>query len=93
MDHLLSFPEDHFKKNNQRPLTPLMIRTLLKACDKQSNNISFGPKDIKGSVMTLINRGLIASHSVIQQGRTQETWYVTPQAKNMLAAIGLKVLC
>jgi len=90
---LLSFPKDHFKKSQQRPLTPLMIRTLLVACDKQNKEISFGPQDIKGSVMTLISRGLIASHSVTRQGKTHETWYVTPQAISMLTAIGLKVLC
>ena len=93
MKILLSFPKGHFKKSQQRPLTPLMIRTLLVACEKQNKKILFGPQDIKGSAMTLINRGLIATHSVTCQGKTHETWYVTPQAISMLAAIGLKVLC
>ncbi|HUS01238.1 MAG TPA: hypothetical protein VMY77_05905, partial [Chitinophagaceae bacterium] len=68
MDQLLSFPKNHFKKSRQRPLTPLMIKTLLTACDKQSKGISFGPQDIKGSAMTLINRGLLASHVVTKKG-------------------------
>lgn len=90
---LLSFPKNHFKKSRQRPLTPLMIKTLLAACEKQNKSISFGPQDIKGSAMTLINRGLIASHIINRKGKSQETWYVTQQAINMLLEMGIKVSC
>lgn len=93
MNNLLSFPKDHFKKTTQRPLTSLMIQTLKVACDKQSKGIFFGPQDVKGSCITLINRGLIASHTVERRGKTRETWYVTPQAIAMLAEADIKHLC
>ncbi|MDB5223134.1 MAG: hypothetical protein JWN83_1801 [Chitinophagaceae bacterium] len=70
-----------------------MIRTLMVACDKQHKGILFGPQDVKGSVITLINRGLIANHTFNQKGKTHTTWYVTQQAINMLANVGVKVLC
>ena len=93
LNHLLSFPKDHFKKTTQRPLTSLMIQTLRHACDKQSKGISFGPQDIKGSCITLINRGLIASHTVERRGKTREAWYVTQQAIAMLADAEIKLSC
>lgn len=93
MNHLLSFPKDHFKKTSQRPLTSLMIQTLRYACDKQSKGIFFGPQDVKGSCITLINRGLIASHTVERRGKIREVWYVTPLAIAMLADAEIKLLC
>lgn len=91
MAKILSFPKGHFIKNRQRPLTPLMIDTLKIACYKQYRGVSFGPRDIKGSVITLINRGLIATHTVNQRGDYQLTWYVTQQAINMLEEVGVKI--
>lgn len=92
MNNLLSFPKDHFKKTTQRPLTLLMIQTLRVACDKQSKGVFFGPQDVKGSI-TLINRGLIASHTVVRRGKSREAWYVTPLAIAMLAEADIKILC
>jgi hypothetical protein len=88
---ILSFPKGYFKRNRQRPLTPLMIRTLKIACDKQCKGVLFGPQDIKGSVTTLINRGLIACHSTVDKNGYQFTWYVTQQAINMLEEVGVKI--
>jgi hypothetical protein len=68
-----------------------MIQTLQRACNKQYMGVSFGPRDIKGSVISLINRGLIASHVVHQKGDYLLTWYVTPQAISMLEEVGVKV--
>lgn len=93
MTHLLFFPKGHFKQDRQRPLTPLMIKTLVLACDKQHRGIPFGPQDIKGSIMTLINRGLVTNHQVIKKGKIHETWLVTQLAIDMLSAAGIKVLC
>jgi len=69
-----------------------MILTLKSACDKQSKGILFGPQDIKGSVTSLINRGLIARHIVVLKGKRQAGWYVTQQAVTMLAEVGIKTL-
>jgi len=88
---IVSFPKGHFIRNRQRPLTPLMIQTLKLACHKQYMGVTFGPADIKGSVITLINRGLIASYTVHQKGDYQLTWYVTQQAINMLEDVGVKI--
>lgn len=93
LNNLLSFPKDHFKKTTQRPLTFLMIQTLRTACDKQNKGIAFGPQDVKGSVIALINRGLIASHTVERRGKSKEAWYVTPQAIRMLADADVQLLC
>ena len=93
MNHLLSFPKDHFKKTVQRPLTALMIKTLKDACDKQNRGIFFGPQDVKGSCVTLINRGLIASHTVERRGKSRNAWYVTSLAIAMLADADIKLLC
>ena len=93
MNQLLSFPKDHFKKTTERPLTLLMIQTLKAACVKQSKGILFGPQDIKGSVIALITRGLIANHTVERHGKKRQAWYVTPQAIRMLADVDIKLLC
>lgn len=93
MTHIIFFPKGHFKKEKQRPLTALMIETLLIACRKQHKGIPFGPQDIKGSIIALINRGLVTNHTINIKGKLKETWYVTSQAINMLSAVGIKVLC
>ena len=93
MEHLLSFPKNYFNKTTQRPLTPAMIRTLKIACHKQKDGILFGPQDIKGSAVTLIRRGLIASHNIMYNGKQQHTWFVTERAVNMLSDIGIRILC
>ncbi|HUS02596.1 MAG TPA: hypothetical protein VMY77_12750 [Chitinophagaceae bacterium] len=93
MEHLLSFPKNYFQKNIQRPLSPAMIKTLMLACNKQKDGIFFGPQDIKGSAVTLIRRGLIASHTIERNGKTGLTWFVTERAINMLSDIGIKILC
>ena len=69
-----------------------MIKTLKDACDKQSRGIFFGPQDVKGSCVTLINRGLIASHTVERRGKSRNAWYVTSLAIAMLADADIKLL-
>ncbi len=93
MKRLLSFPKEHFVNNSQRPLTHLMIQTLKLACEKQHQGILFGPQDVKGSVIALINRGLIAGHIIEHKGKRYNSWYVTPLAMDMLENIGIKIIC
>ncbi|MEP6616415.1 MAG: hypothetical protein ABJA57_07540 [Ginsengibacter sp.] len=93
MGKLFSFPPDHFMLKKRRPLTTLMITTLKLACNKQHNNISFGPKDLKGAVMPLIQRGLISSHMIRIRGHLQLTWYVTRQGMDLLTTVNGKYRC
>ncbi len=88
---ILSFPDQYFIKDTQRPLTKLMIKTLQLACNMQKSNVLFGPKDIKGSVIPLIKRGLISSHLIQQNGKSQLTWFVTQQAIDMIKDIDPKI--
>ena len=74
-------------------LTPLMVDTLLQACDKQCRHIPFGPGDIKGSVIALINRGLIVQKKSTGLGPGESTWQVTKEAVQMLETIGILVKC
>ncbi len=87
MAHIFLFPDEYIIKDKQRPLTKLMIKTLKTAYNKQKSNVLFGPKDIKGSVIPLIKRGLIRSHTIEQKGKNQMTWYVTGQAIEMLSQL------
>ncbi len=93
MSDLISFPKEYFIKEHQRPLTKLMIEVLRLACNKQKNNILFGPTDIKGSLTPLIKRGLICRHTIKRHGKFQITWYVTIEAMNMLRDIDPKISC
>ncbi|MGH2565233.1 MAG: hypothetical protein ACRDE5_12010 [Ginsengibacter sp.] len=90
MAHIFLFPDEYIVKDKQRPLTKLMIKTLRFAYDKQKINVLFGPKDIKGSVISLIKRGLIRSHTIKQKGKNQLTWYLTREAIEMLKSIEQK---
>lgn len=56
---VLPFSTRDFKKAKHPPLTPEMIYALLLALQKQERKIPFGPDNVKGSINTLIERGLI----------------------------------
>lgn len=88
---IISFPHGHFERKKQLPLTPLMIVALLAACAKQRQGIPFGPCDIKGSLTSLIKRGLIISKEVVIHERPKSLWQVSPEAIAMLKAMGIKV--
>jgi len=90
---IVSINADHFTGiKRQRPLTPLMIAALLSACAKQKEGLSFGPSDIKGSLVSLINRGLVTRKEVtLRDGNV--SWEVTPEAIAMLKAIGIETAC
>jgi len=56
---IIHLPYGYFIKNKQLNLTPLMIDTLLAACEKQKEKVLYGPADIKRSFIALVKRELI----------------------------------
>lgn len=70
-----------------------MKKALELAYHKQQSGILFGPKDIKGSVTPLIQRGLITSRINKVNGEIQLTWYVTEQAIQLLEDSAQMVAC
>ncbi len=66
-----------------------MIDTLLAACKKQKQHVSFGPTDIKGSFEALVKRGLIIRTEVKGYEKKELQWQVTRQAILMLKFWGL----
>ena len=90
---IIHLPYGYFVRNKQVNLTPLMIDTLLAACEKQLANIPFGPADIKRSFMALVNRGLITREEVNLQENKELQWQVNKQAISMLKTLGVVVAC
>ena len=90
---IIRLPYGYFSKNKQQNLTPLMIDALLAACEKQTENIPFGPADIKGSFSALVNRGLIIRKEVSLHHHTKLLWQVTGEAISMLRILGIIVRC
>jgi hypothetical protein len=82
-------PYGYFIRNRQLNLTPLMIDTLLIACEKQKEKVPFGPTDIKRSFVVLVNRGLITREEVNKELQ----WQVTKLAISMLKNLGVIVGC
>ena len=66
-----------------------MIDTLLAACEKQKENVPFGPADIKRSFVALVSRGLITGEEVNKEPQ----WQVTKLAISMLKNLGVIVAC
>jgi hypothetical protein len=86
---IIHLPYGYFIRNKQLNLTPLMIDTLLAACEKQRENIPFGPADIKRSFVALVSRGLIKREEINKQSQ----WQVTKLAISMLKNLGIIVAC
>lgn len=93
MARLLSFPKEYFIREKNRSLTPSMKKALELAYHKQRAGVLFGPKDIKGSVTPLIQRGLITSSIKKVDGEIHLTWYVTEQAIKLLEDSAQMVAC
>ena len=66
---IIHLPYGYFIRNKQLNLTPLMIDTLLAACEKQKEKIPFGPADIKRSFVALVSRGLITKEEVNKESQ------------------------
>ncbi len=86
---VIRLPYGYFIKNKQLNLTPLMIDTLLAACEKQKERVPFGPTDIKRSFVALVNRGLIIREEI----NKKYEWQVTKSAISMLRNLGVIVAC
>ena len=86
---IIRLPYGYFVRNRQLNLTPLMIDTLLAACEKQKEKIPFGPADIKRSFVALVSRGLITREEVDKESQ----WQVTKLAISMLKNLGVIVAC
>jgi hypothetical protein len=81
----------YFKNENFPPLTQKMIVTLLSCLELQNKNISFGPTSIKGSLTTLIVRGLIVIKKITSTNHTEYKWEVTNEAITKLKELGIKL--
>ena len=90
---IIPFPAEHFQRKKQRPLSKLMITKLLAACEKERQGLFFGPQDIKGSLTSLISRGLIIRIEISANGQTESIWHVSNEAVEMLKALGIEVAC
>ena len=60
------------------------------AIEKQKKNVPFGPNNIRGSITTLITRGLIVRKKIILMGHAESQWQVTEEAMGMLKNLGIK---
>lgn len=85
---VVRLPAGHFHLRKQRPLSKLMIATLLTAYRKQEKGISFGQADIDGSFSSLVSRGLI-KHK--KGNGSSGSWFVTEEAFEMLHKLGNKI--
>jgi ABC-type uncharacterized transport system permease subunit len=90
---IIPFPAEHVQRKKQRPLSKLMIANLLAAYALERQGLFFGPQDIKGSLTSLINRGLIIRIEISLNGKTESIWHVSYEAIEMLKALGIDVIC
>ena len=74
------------------PLTPLMIKALRMAYEKQIKNEPFGQVDIEGSFSGLLRRGLIDAKTIIVNGEKLVHWYVTGAGKLALDKTNLTTI-
>jgi hypothetical protein len=88
---IIPFPAEHFQRKKQRPLSKLMIAKLLAAYALEREGSFFGPQDIKGSLTSLINRGLIIRVEISVNAKTESIWHVSYEAVEMLKALGIDV--
>jgi hypothetical protein len=72
----------------QDPLTPLMIKTLRMAWEKQAKHEPFGQIDIDGSFAGLLRREFIDAKTMIFEGEKMVSWYVTRSGKHALTKLG-----
>jgi hypothetical protein len=82
------FSTRDFKKAKHPPLTPEMIYALLLALQKQERKIPFAPGSIRGSLNTLIERGLIVRKRIPVMGHMGYQWQVTKAAITRLKKLG-----
>ena len=92
MSKIISIANPTLKSTKTAPLTLRMIATLVQACNKQKAKIPFGPDDLKGACMALINRGLIIRKKIgVNDGYNNDQWQVSDEAISLLNSIGIEV--
>jgi hypothetical protein len=84
MGKVIKLPLNHFLRDKNLQLTPLMITTLKKAYSMQVQLIPFGQQDIDGSFNALLSRGLIKSREIYVDGIKVLNWFVTESAIKVL---------
>lgn len=67
-----------------------MIKGLITACHKESNNIKFRKSDLGSAFAPLYKNGLIAVKNVKANGKIKNVWYVTYLGKKALRSINVK---
>lgn len=77
----------------ERPLTPLMIKTLRAACKMQSDHEPFGQKDLNGSFTALLRREFIDAKRTNANGKTVVSWFVTAAGIRSLQKLGYTETC
>jgi hypothetical protein len=90
---LIPFPAEHIKRKRQGPLSKLMVAKLVAAYALEAQGLFFGPQDIKGSLTSLINRGLIVRIKIPVKDQTESIWHISYEAIEMLKALGIDVIC
>jgi hypothetical protein len=90
---IIPFPMEHVQRKKQRPLSKLMITNLLTAYALERQGLFFGPQDIKGSLTSLINRGLITRIEISLNDKIKSIWHVSYEAIEMLKDLGIDVIC
>jgi len=90
---IIPFPAEHIKRKRQCPLSKLMITKLIAAYALERQGLFFGPQDIKGSLTSLINRGLIVRIEISMNDKTESIWHVSYEAIEMLKALGIDGIC
>jgi hypothetical protein len=73
------------------PLSPLMIKTLRIAYDRQKNNLPLGQVDLEGSFMALLKREFIDCSTTIINEKKIILWFVTSAGISALKNLGAGV--
>jgi hypothetical protein len=90
---IIPFPLERIHRKRQLPLSKLMISKLIDAYALERQGLFFGPHDIKGSLTSLINRGLIIRIEISMNDKTESIWHVSYEAVEMLKTLGIDVIC
>jgi hypothetical protein len=85
-----SFPCGYFYLEKEYPLSPSMIIALKEVCACQKKRKPIGPKDLKGSLSPLIERGLVKLTYYDIGGKKKATWAVTKNGLRILQSIARK---
>ncbi|HSQ43591.1 MAG TPA: hypothetical protein VLM16_01260 [Ginsengibacter sp.] len=92
LSKVIPLHEGHFANTVSRPLSKLMIASLVSACKKQLSGTPFGQPDIDGSFSALVSRGLIKyKNDNVVNGSVLPTWVVTDEAFEILHSLGIKI--